>query len=603
MQESAGNAMWMLSIMPRNMRLEDLRNNTVDANGRELKFQNEPASNNPYWTLNNLTNNDEKHHIISFLSSKVELANWLNLKVQTGIDYNNLTTHEHFAPGSSEPRLNIEGGLTNIMANNIEWNSDFMFNAKKDISDKISTTLNFGDGTTSTEMEPVHVYSKGGLYTVSLEVTGPGGQRTKEKSFEVAIPVEELIAGGPGNTEGKTWILSKGYTAGVNGSGSVGDDLKIEMSGVEEVLRYFGLKDAYEDEYTFYPDGTYKIDAKDGNIMAGILFGVGTGTIVFPSSDLNLVPLCASSFKPPATGTWSLDYDDYTIDAFDVIAGNGAPEEVTFNFNESDNKVARLVFSEGHFINYLTEVESKSGNLFYKLGHHGPAVENQWLGFRLYFNKKTAIDVYSKAKPGLEIRQKKWYPSKNEQMAGWGADCYKVGKTLGLGGIKLWDGKKVVPLHPVSLRSAKVVKGENASYVEMLSEGVSYRGEKVNILIRVTVFAGKREAKVEAFSQTGEPVQFATGINYFKDLEVDKQDNYIATWGIHPEDVAVEKVKIGAALLFNKNDFERQLDDGNQYFLISKPTKTLETWITSANAREPEINTFHKFIEHLKQKK
>ena len=268
----------------------------------------------------------------------------------------------------------------------------------------------------------------------------------------------------------------------------------------------------------------------------------------------------------------------------------------------AQNKTDVSLFLKKDKGNYLTEVKSKSGNLFYKLGHHGPAVENQWLGFRLYFNKKTAIDVYSKAKPGLEIRQKKWYPSKNEQMAGWGADYYKVGKTLGLGGIKLWDGEKVVPLHPVSLRSAKVVKGENASYMEMLSEGVSYRGEKVNILIRVTVFAGKREAKVEAFSQTGEPVQFATGINYFKNLEVEKMDNYIATWGIHPEDVAAQKVAIGAAILFNRNDFEKQLDDGEQYLLISKPTKKMETYITSCNAREPEMNTFHKFIEHLKQK-
>lgn len=211
----------------------------------------------------------------------------------------------------------------------------------------------FGDGNTSTEMEPIHVYGKGGEYTVSLTVTGPGGQRTKEKSFEVAIPIEELLAGGPKNTEGKTWVLSKGYIAGVNGSGSVGDDLKIQNSSVEEVLRYFGLKDAYEDEYTFYPDGRYKIDPKDGNIMAGILFGVSTETIVFPSSDLNQVPLCASSFKPPEKGTWSLDYDDYTVDAFNVLTGAQAPEKVTFKFNGSDNKVARLVFSEGQFIGFL----------------------------------------------------------------------------------------------------------------------------------------------------------------------------------------------------------------------------------------------------------
>ena len=144
MQESAGNAMWMLTIMPRNMRLEDLKNNTVDADGYELKFQDEPASNNPYWTLNNLKNNDEKHHVISFLSTKIDFLNWLNLKVQTGLDYNNLTTHEHFAPGSSEPRLNILGGLSNILANNIEWNSDFMFNANKDLFDKVSASLSVG---------------------------------------------------------------------------------------------------------------------------------------------------------------------------------------------------------------------------------------------------------------------------------------------------------------------------------------------------------------------------------------------------------------------------------------------------------------------------
>ncbi|MCG6188606.1 PKD domain-containing protein [Maribellus maritimus] len=211
----------------------------------------------------------------------------------------------------------------------------------------------FGDGNTSTETEPIHTYGSGGEYTVTLTVKGPGGEKTKEKSFEVAIPIEELLAGGPGNTEGKTWVLSKGYVVGADGSGSVSNDLKIENSSVEEVLRFFGLKDEYEDEYTFYPDGAYKIDSKNGLILAGILFGAATETIAVPSSDLNTVPLCASTFTPPASGTWTLDYDDYTVDVFNVFTGAQAPEQVTFNFNESDNKVARLVFSEGHFIGFL----------------------------------------------------------------------------------------------------------------------------------------------------------------------------------------------------------------------------------------------------------
>lgn len=261
----------------------------------------------------------------------------------------------------------------------------------------------------------------------------------------------------------------------------------------------------------------------------------------------------------------------------------------------SQNKTDVSLFLKKNRDVHLTEVGTESGNLFHKLGHHGPAIENQWLGFRIYFDKKAAIDVYSKATPGLELQKYKWYPSKKQQQKGAGADYYKVGKTVGLGGIKLWDGEKVVPLHPVRKRLAKVSTEGDSSSMEMLSEGVAYKGHKVDILVRVTVYTDKREAKVEAFSEKGEAVQFATGINYFKDLEVDKQDNYIATWGIHPEDVAAEKVEIGAALLFNKNDLEKQIDDGNQIILISKPTRKLETWITSANAREVEVNSFEKF--------
>lgn len=39
-----------------------------------------------------------------------------------------------------------------------------------------------------------------------------------------------------------------------------------------------------------------------------------------------------------------------------------------------------------------------------------------------------------------------------------GADYYKVGPTVGLGGIRLWDGENVLPLDPVSKRTARVVK-------------------------------------------------------------------------------------------------------------------------------------------------
>ncbi len=243
----------------------------------------------------------------------------------------------------------------------------------------------------------------------------------------------------------------------------------------------------------------------------------------------------------------------------------------------------------------LEYVESKSGNLFTRLGHHGPAIENQWYALRLYFSKKTAIDVYSKAKPGLELADKKWYPSKKEQLEGWGADYYKVGNTVGLGGIKLWDGDEVLDLNPVMKRSAQVISYGDSCSMEMISEGVPYMGRKVDIMVRVSMYASKREAKVEAICMNGEDVQFVTGINYFPDFVTKKDLHYALTWGIHPEDVAAKKVELGAALILSPDIIEKQLDDGHQLLYISKPIKSITTRITSYCAREEGIDSYEDF--------
>lgn len=247
----------------------------------------------------------------------------------------------------------------------------------------------------------------------------------------------------------------------------------------------------------------------------------------------------------------------------------------------------------------LTEVFSETGDMYKTLGHHGPAIENEFLAFRLYFNYKTAIDIYSKAKANMELAGARWYTTPEQQANGWGADYYKVGNTVGLGGIRLWDGEKVLTLDPVSKRTARVVKEANVSYLEMLSYDVPYKDRTVDILVKVTVFSGIRKAKVEVIALSDEDVQFVTGVNYHEGMTTSWEDNYLLTWGVHPEDVAAEKVEIGGAILFNPDDFVDRKDDGTQKLLISKPLRKLEYWITSANEREEEINSFERFTEHM----
>ncbi|MDP4278890.1 MAG: DUF4861 family protein [Bacteroidota bacterium] len=250
--------------------------------------------------------------------------------------------------------------------------------------------------------------------------------------------------------------------------------------------------------------------------------------------------------------------------------------------------------------NQSASISSATGNLYKLLKHHGPAVENEWLAFRFYFDPKVSIDVYNKIRPGLELAAAGWYPTAEQQKQGWGADQYKVANTMGCGGVRLWDGEKEILLNPVRNRIARVCKEANQSYMEMQSEGIPYKGDTIDVLVRVTVFSGKREAKVEAFALCDKPVQFLTGINYFPTTKTTQAVNFISTWGVHPEDVAAFQQAIGAAVIFNPEDFVSLKKTESEYQLIAKPGKYLSTWISSTCEKEPRLNTMEKFNDYLK---
>src|SRR3954451_8192966 len=61
--------------------------------------------------------------------------------------------------------------------------------AFKDETSGVATSWkwSFGDGTTSTEQNPVHQYAKGGDFIVLLEVQGPQGKAKPEKIWDVSL--------------------------------------------------------------------------------------------------------------------------------------------------------------------------------------------------------------------------------------------------------------------------------------------------------------------------------------------------------------------------------------------------------------------------------
>ena len=250
----------------------------------------------------------------------------------------------------------------------------------------------------------------------------------------------------------------------------------------------------------------------------------------------------------------------------------------------------------------IKEIVSERAVQYNFVGHHGPAVENSRCALRIYFNDSGAIDVYSKSGAQMELAKYHWYPTE-QQMAEEGAGCdeYLVGQTVGLGGIALWDGEKDVKLVATKGRTARVGEIRGGSFAEIIAYGVMYKGEPVDVSIRVEMSDRSRVAKVIATELGGRKVQFLTGVNFHPGETVEYGKNYIAVWGIHPADVSQNPCELGGGMWFKPNKFSAPEKTKDMVRIISKPASKIETQVVAASVKESELNTADKFVAYMKK--
>ena len=251
----------------------------------------------------------------------------------------------------------------------------------------------------------------------------------------------------------------------------------------------------------------------------------------------------------------------------------------------------------------VKEIVSETADMYKKVGHHGPAVENSHTALRIYFNNSGAIDLYSKNGRGMELLKYKWYPTeKDQEENGAGCDEYMVGKTVGFGGIALWDGESEVKLVATGGRTARVGDTSKGSYAEMIAYGVPYKGDTVDISIRIDMFAKKREATVTATELSGKKVQFLTGVNYHEGERVSMGEGWVSVWGVHPANVSVDPKPVGAAILYNAKKFESVTKTENMVRLVSFPASSVSTKLIGASTKEAELNSAKRFEAYVSGK-
>jgi len=164
--------------------------------------------------------------------------------------------------------------------------------------------------------------------------------------------------------------------------------------------------------------------------------------------------------------------------------------------------------------------------------HHGLAIENGEIAYRMLDNDLMTIDVYGKENNVLELRQTNWDPDSIQRSAGYGRGILETGDAIGVGSLRFWDGSEALPIPDVTERTASLrTFGPVKAVVEMEST-VSSDGlrKKTRILSRLTLYNGHHDYMHELFVSGPVPA-LCTGIMKNPEATCRVRTGFVGWWG------------------------------------------------------------------------
>ncbi len=267
------------------------------------------------------------------------------------------------------------------------------------------------------------------------------------------------------------------------------------------------------------------------------------------------------------------------------------------------------------YISELT-VDSGSASAFNAVVPHGPAFENEYGAYRIYFDHRQTVDLYGKTSRQLELRHTHFYPSAQQLRAGSGDDVLWVGDSFGLGALRGWDGRHPTMIDSVARRTMRVLaSGPVRAVVEVVNTGwqtASAGRAPVNMTTRYAVYAGRRDVEVTvSFDRPAAGYEFATGlVNVRGSEEYSDHHGLRACWGTdwpvaERDSAGHQRETVGLAISIPRRYVVSELpaDRDNYPFVVSTDGGSrLHYWLNFASAREARgYHSAREWFAYLRQ--
>ncbi|MGH9512608.1 MAG: DUF4861 family protein [Terriglobales bacterium] len=199
----------------------------------------------------------------------------------------------------------------------------------------------------------------------------------------------------------------------------------------------------------------------------------------------------------------------------DALEGDLQPDELAFQIDLKPRQTRIVTITWGppdRIFRLRGDYPPRTDALFTRK-IDGMGWESERNAFRLYFDKRNAIDLYGKTRPSLQLKRYATPGYIYHNASPDGRDIYLVADALGIGAVAGWVNGTAVHVSDVDSRDWRIIStGPVRAIVELTYKGWKVDGKSVNLTSRITQWAGERGFTQTITSDDAADLVFATGL-------------------------------------------------------------------------------------------
>src|SRR2546421_350172 len=217
----------------------------------------------------------------------------------------------------------------------------------------------------------------------------------------------------------------------------------------------------------------------------------------------------------------------------DDLDGDNQYDELAFQIDlkPKQTRIVTIAYGETATIQRLRSEYPKRTAAKFTMKFDGLGWESEAAAWRIYFDKRNAIDVWGKRRPGLYLEMFGATEYVYNLESPFGRDIYRIGDAIGIGAVAALVDGKAVRVSDVTERNWRIVSaGPVRTIVELNYKGWKVAGRQVNLTSRMTQWAGERGFDHRVTAEGADGLTLVTGIVRQPDL----QEEVVTPTGAEP---------------------------------------------------------------------